>query len=85
MGTSAEIYDYNKVLNSVLRKLRNSDIGETNKKLIERFSRYLFAQGLSQGRIIKYVIEITKVAQMLNKPFSEAGKDDIIDLVQRGD
>jgi site-specific recombinase XerD/ribosomal protein L40E len=83
MGTSAEIYNYKKVFSSVLRKLRNSDICETNKELIEKFSRYLFAHGLSQGRIIKYIIEITKVAQMLNKPFEEVSKDDIIDLVQR--
>jgi len=78
-----EIYEYERVLKGVLHSLKNSGICQANKALIERFSRYLFAQGLSYGRIIKYTIEARKVAEILNKPLSEVTKEDVIELVQR--
>jgi site-specific recombinase XerD/ribosomal protein L40E len=83
MGTSAVIYGYDKILNSVFRKLRSSSMSKANKELIEKFSRYLFVQGLSQARIIKYVSGIAIIARMLDKPLNEASKEDIIDLVQK--
>jgi len=44
-----EIYEYEKVLKGVLHSLENSGICQASKALIEKFSRYLFAQGLSYG------------------------------------
>lgn len=83
MGTSAEIYEYEKTLDRTLDKVRRSNIVDTNKLLIENFSRYLFAEGLSLGRIIKYLIQIRKIAEGLRKPFSELTKEDILDIVQK--
>jgi len=78
-----EIYEYEKVLKGVLRSLEKSSICRDNKSTIEKFSSYLFAQGLSYGRIIKYTIEARKVAELLNKPLSQVVREDIIELVQK--
>ena len=83
MAAIEEVYEYEKVLKGVLHSLENSKICEPDKGLIEKFSRYLFAQGLSYGRIIKYTIEARKVAETLNKPLLEVVKEDIIELVQK--
>ncbi|MCP8309007.1 MAG: tyrosine-type recombinase/integrase [archaeon] len=83
MAVCAEVYDYDRILEKVLRSLKLSNIPQENKSLIEKFSRYLFAQGLSCGRIIKYVIEIRKLAELVNKPFSEMTKEDIVEIVQK--
>lgn len=83
MGTSAEIYEYEKTLERTLDRVRESNIAKPDKLLIEKFSRYLFAESLSLGRIIKYLIQIRKIAESVRKPFSELTKEDIVDIVQK--
>jgi len=83
MGTSAVIYNYEKRLEWILNSIQNSGIDSENKQQIHKFSRYLFAEGLSLGRIIKYLIEIHQVAKILNKPFASTTKDDILEIVQQ--
>lgn len=83
MGTSAEIYEYEKILKGALKSLGKSPICEENKALVESFSRYLFAQGLSPGRVIKYTIEARRLSEQLGKAWKDAGKDDVIELVQK--
>jgi len=54
-----------------------------NKQLIQGFVEYLMAQGLSLGRIIKYTGEITRLAELYNKPFMKARKQDLVELVAK--
>lgn len=83
MAAIEEIYGYEKVLKGILHSLEKSSFPDPDRALIEKFSRYLFAQGLSYGRIIKYTIEARKVTETLGKPLLEVVKDDIIELVQK--
>jgi integrase/recombinase XerD len=76
MDASAEIYGYERTLDWIMSRVRNSNLIDINKELIEKFSRYLFAEGLSFGRTIKYLIEIRRLAELVNKSFLEARKQD---------
>jgi len=83
VGASAEIYGYERKLEWALNRLGSSSIHEANKELIERFCRYLFANSLSLDRILKLVREIRKVSELLDKPFEQTTKDDVIELVRK--
>ena len=83
VSTSAEVYDYENQLKWALARLENSGIEPENKKLIQGFVDYLFAHGLSLGRIIKYVGEITRLAKLFNRSFKETSKQDIVALVAK--
>lgn len=60
-----------------------SKIDEQSKAELLKFHNYLFAQGLSRSRVIKYLTHLRQVALLLNKPFARVTKEDIIDLVRR--
>jgi hypothetical protein len=52
-------------------------ISEENKKWIFKFSDYMLSDGISHGRVGRYILDLRKLAKMLNKPFQEANKEDI--------
>jgi len=83
VGTSAEVYEYGKILDKVLINLKNSNICAEDKVAIQNFYRHLSAEGLSLGRIIKYVVEIQRLARLTAKPLVSFTKDDVIDIVQK--
>jgi hypothetical protein len=62
MGMRADIHNYERILESTLSKLGRSNINEANKKIIKRFARYLMTEGLSCGRVAKYVMQTRKLA-----------------------
>jgi len=70
-----DIHNYDKQLEYFLQKLNN--LNSSNKDFILKFIDRLFAEGLSKGRIAKYVYCLINIAKLLNKPFSEANKEDI--------
>jgi len=68
-----------------LRVVRDSanPLGERNAQLILKFSHHLSARSLSAGRIARYVQELRKLGELLGKPFDEATRADIEDLVAK--
>lgn len=83
MRKSIEIYDFKKVLNRILNRVKSSEICKENKKAIIEFQERCFSEGLSLARIIKYLSTLHRIAILLAKPFAEACKEDIIRLVQK--
>jgi site-specific recombinase XerD len=69
------------LLEKIEKKL--STLQNENKEDILNFLKYLLAKGISQGRIIKCVYTLRPIAEMLNKPFRDATKDDIIEVVSK--
>jgi integrase/ribosomal protein L40E len=74
-----DIHNYDKYLEYFLKKLDKLD--SSNKDFIIKFVDRLFAEGLSKGRIAKYVYCLINIAKFLNKPFLEATKEDIEKVV----
>jgi site-specific recombinase XerD len=78
-----EIYCYKRKIESALRKVKRSSIPEESKKNILDFYRECIIRGYSKARIIKYVDTLERIARDLSKPFSEARKEDIADLIAK--
>jgi site-specific recombinase XerD len=76
-----DIHNFSSRLESYLKNLNKLDF--YSKKKILEFVKYLQAEGISKGRILKYVYILENVAKMLKVKFEKATKDDIIDLVSK--
>jgi integrase/recombinase XerD len=75
------IHNYEKRLESALRKVRRSSISKRNKELIFKFRDECFSIGLSVGRVIKYIYYLIKLSHWLGMDFEKAKKEDIKRLV----
>jgi integrase/recombinase XerD len=71
------IHDYEARLATVLRKLERSTISKEDKKVIERFKDECFSNGLSKGRVIKYMYYLILLSEWLGNDFGKAQKEDI--------
>jgi site-specific recombinase XerD/ribosomal protein L40E len=80
-NASADIYNYRRTLDKALHSLEN--LNEENKLEILRFYHDCVAEGLSQARIIKYIVTLRRIANILAKPFSQVTKEDIASFVER--
>ncbi|HKZ45455.1 MAG TPA: tyrosine-type recombinase/integrase [archaeon] len=57
------------------------DIPSENQIQIIKFYRYLVAEKKSPSRIIKYLYALRAINDFLKKPFEDATKDDIVEVV----
>ena len=76
-----EVHCYKRRIESVLRRIKNSRIPEESKKNILDFYRECILRGYSKARTIKYLDTLERTARLLGKPFEEAKKEDIQDLI----
>ena len=84
MARNADIHDYESRLNSVLERLEeDKKIIKKNKEDILRFKEQLEAEGISSGRIFKYIWTLRNLSEWLRKPFEKATKEDVVKLVAR--
>jgi len=60
-----------------------SGIQEENKEDILNFLKYLCAKGVSEGRILKCAYTLRPLAEILNKPFRDATKEDIVEVISK--
>jgi len=78
-----KIYGYEKKIENVLRRIKESSIDDDSKEKILEFYDELLAQGYSKARILKYLDTLCRIAVMLGKSFVEANKDDIACFVRK--
>ncbi|WP_342304390.1 tyrosine-type recombinase/integrase [Methanolobus sp. ZRKC5] len=71
------IYDHEKNLKRVEKRIREAEYSEKNKANIFRFENYLFAKGLTTVRVLKYLSQINIISRELGIDFEDATKDDI--------
>lgn len=83
MSRADEVYNYSRFLERELAKLRSNLLGKENSETILRFYTQLTAEGLGIARRIKYLATLRRIASLLNKPFSEVTKDDLIGFVAK--
>ncbi len=75
------IHNYEKRLKTALRSLRRSPISKKNKEIILKFRDECYSNGLSTGRVVKYIYYLIRLAQWLGMDFEKAKKEDIKRLV----
>lgn len=78
-----DLHEYGKRLGIALRRIKNSSISERNKDFILRFHRECFSEGLSLGRIVKYIYTLLKISELLGKDFDAAKIEDIKELAAK--
>lgn len=77
-----DIYNFEDVLAKAEQKVVNNPaLSDSNKQKILEHEKYCHAKGLSKPRIIKYLSTLRIIGGMLNKDFSEATQDDILNLL----
>ncbi|MGQ9469297.1 MAG: tyrosine-type recombinase/integrase [Nitrososphaerales archaeon] len=83
MVESIDVHNYKRRLERRLELIeRSKEITRRNKDAILEFQKDCFARGLSAVRIEKYLYHLYNIALMLRKPFEEAGKEDILKIVE---
>lgn len=80
--TEGDIHNLNGRLERTVRRIeRSTEISKRNKKTLQDFYNQCLADGLSPGRIEKYMILVTKISVWLGKNFEDADKEDIKRIV----
>ncbi len=79
-----DIHNFERQLKGLTEKIKKEKrISEKNKKLIIKFMKHCFAEGLSIPRIATYLQILKSLAIQLRKDFDKATKKDIMRLVER--
>ena len=79
-----DIHDYDKQLKSALARVKtNSEISNTNRKIILEFHRRLLADSLSTPRVVYYLNRLCVIASLIRTDFDKAVKKDIEDVMRR--
>jgi len=63
-------------------------ISARNSELIGKFEDNCFSEGLSKGRVVKYVLTLRKIADRLKKDFDRVDRDDVekfVNWLERSD
>lgn len=75
------IYDYKKRLERTEKSIKSGSYSQRNKELILKFERVLFAEGIKEARVLKYLDQLNRIAIWLNKDFPDVNEDDIYQLM----
>jgi site-specific recombinase XerD len=82
------LYNYDRKLAAAEREVENAAYSENSKKLILRFEKFLFVEGLSKARVLKYLSQKNAVAEWADFELDSATKEDIeyiVGIVARSD
>ena len=77
------IYDHDKALNTVENRIEQANYCADNIKLIFKFENYLFANGLSNVRVLKYLSHLNIIAGSTDRSFSSMELEDIQAIVAK--
>lgn len=81
LATEEKVHNPSRRLEYALKRLSKSSILDENKKHIENFAKSCLAEGIGKLRVVKYIYTLIKVAEILNKDFMKASREDIEQVV----
>jgi site-specific recombinase XerD len=71
------LYDYKKSIASAEKKIIEADYSQKNKDTIFTFINVLYAEGLSDARILKYLSQLNILSNWFNKDFDQVTMTDM--------
>ncbi|AKB26327.1 Integrase [Methanosarcina sp. MTP4] len=77
------IYETDRALTAVEKRIKEGKYCKDNKKLFFKFENYLFANGLSNVRVLKYLSHLNVIAGWTDTKFSSMELEDIQSIVAR--
>ena len=78
MSDAAAIYKYRQ---SLEREISHIEKDPLNGEMILKYYRSRVAEGISIARILKCISTLKLISRRLRKPFTDAKKEDIVDLI----
>ena len=82
-----DIHNFSDRLDRIADYIRHSENGwnfsDENKMKVLKFYQQLVAEGISAGRIIKYLYFLRDFEKILKKEFEKANKDNIVEIVSK--
>jgi len=78
-----EVYRFNNRIKNALKRIEKSNISPENKQKIQEFYHECMVRGYSKARILKYLSTLLSLAKLLGKPFVNAQKEDIIEVISK--
>ncbi|RQD82124.1 hypothetical protein D5R95_07610, partial [Methanosalsum natronophilum] len=75
------LYNFRKRIEHAEKRIIDADYSQKNKDLIFEFVNVLYAEGLSDARVLKYLSQLNLLAQMFNKEFDEVTLTDMYRVV----
>lgn len=76
-----DVHKRKQKIEGAIKRLKNSTISDQDKNLIFKFNEYNTVMGLSNHRILTYIICLHHIAEWLGVPFEHATKEHIMNLV----
>ena len=83
MRKKVEIYNYDRRIETILKRINKSSIDQKNKAQILDFYNDSLSRGLSKARVFKYLYTMENVAKFLGMPFENTSKNDVALLVRK--
>ena len=77
------IYNFETILKSAVKDVKNSKISKRNKEIIIKFHNYCLAEGLSVSRVTRYLGCLKRMCLWMKKDLEVIDKDDMVELVQK--
>lgn len=78
----ADIYNWKRKIERELERVKELNICEENKTVIYDYYKHCVSNALSQASIFNEIKQLRVIAEVLNKPFTEATKEDIVKLIE---
>jgi len=77
-----DIYNWKGKIERELERIKELNICEDNKQIIHNYYKYCVGNALSQATIFNEIKQLRVIAEVLNKPFTEATKEDTTRLIE---
>jgi len=77
-----DIYNWKRKIERELERVKELNICEDNKRVIYDYYKHCVNNALSQASILNEIKQLRVIAKVLNKPFTEATKEDITKLIE---
>ncbi len=76
-----DAHKYKERIERFFEKLEDSPMNEEDKKILDKYRDYLVSEGITLGRVAKYLHDLNKASGLLGKKFGEADEGDIRTIV----
>ena len=77
-----DAHNYKRRIELFFEKLnKDNSIPEGDKKILKKYSDYLISEGITFGRVGKYLSDLKRASKLLGKPFRKADEQDIRRIV----
>jgi site-specific recombinase XerD len=76
-----DIYRHEKNLIAAENRIKKANYSKEDKELILKYEEFLFAEGLSTARVLKYLGQLNRIASYWGMSLKDATKDDVVSLI----